>query len=199
LKMELMVETPQALLALPDIFRAVRGRCRGAHFGAYDYLALIGIAGTHQSLLHAGCDFARSMMKVSLAGRGVFLSDGATNVLPIGDRASVQQAWRIHFGHVRHSLANGLYQGWDLHPAQLVSRYMAVYSFFRDGLDDAVKRLRRFHESSEQATLTGPIFDDAASALGLEKHLHRAINCGAILRDELNRPIETNPPFAKQS
>ena len=36
-----------------------------------------------------------------------------------------------------HSLCNGLYQGWDLHPAQFPTRYAAVYCFFLEGYDDA--------------------------------------------------------------
>ena len=33
---------------------------------------------------HPACDFARQMMLVSLAGTGIHLSDGATNILPVG-------------------------------------------------------------------------------------------------------------------
>ena len=51
------------------------------------------------------------------------------------NRASVHRAWRLHYDDVRHSLSNALYQGWDLHPAQLPTRYAALYAFFLEGLD----------------------------------------------------------------
>ncbi len=185
LKFEFMVETTQSVLMLPKILQASRGRCIGVHFGTYDYTAANGIIATHQHMLHPACDFARSMMKIALSGRGVFLSDGGTNVMPVGDRTSVHRAWQLHFHHVRHSLINAFYQGWDLHPAQLVSRYAAVYSFFREGFEEAAARLRKFLEKSAQATLTGDVFDDAATAIGLMNYLRRAVSCGALTRGEI--------------
>jgi citrate lyase beta subunit len=185
LKFEFMVETTQSVLMLPEILEAGRGRCTAAHFGTYDYTAANGIIAAHQHMLHPACDFARNMMKVALAGRGIFLSDGGTNIMPVGDRAAVHRGWQFHFAHVRHSLENAFYQGWDLHPAQLVSRYAAVYSFFREGLEEATSRLRNFLEKSAQATLTGDVFDDAATGLGLMNYLNRAVNCGAVSKSEL--------------
>jgi citrate lyase beta subunit len=180
LKFEFLVETPPALDALPAILQAGRGRCTGAHLGAYDYMASIGIPATEQHLQHPACDFVRNRMKLAFSGRGVFLADGATNLMPIGDRASVHRGWETHFKDVRRSLANGFYQGWDLHPAQLVSRYAAVYSFFLEGWPDVAARLRNFQEKSARATVTGSTFDDAATIRGLVSYLDRARNCGAI-------------------
>ena len=107
---------------------------------------------------HPACDFAQHMMQVAFAGTGVWLSDGATNIMPVPihraararahrradreNRAVVHRAWRLHADDIRHSLVNGFYQGWDLHPAQLVTRYAAVYAFFLEGLDAASERLR---------------------------------------------------------
>ena len=89
-------------------------------------------------MTHPACDFAKHVMQVALAGTGIWLSDGATNIMPIGiARASCTAPWRLHAEHVRHSLVTGFYQGWDLHPAQLPSRYAAVYAFFLEGLDAA--------------------------------------------------------------
>jgi citrate lyase beta subunit len=120
-----------------------RGRIVAAHFGTYDYTASLGITAAHQHMRHPACDFARSVMQVALAGTDVWLSDGATNVLPVGkDPAVIRQAWRLHYDDIRHSLMNGFYQGWDLHPAQLVTRYAAVYAFFLESLDAASERLR---------------------------------------------------------
>ena len=85
---------------------------------------------------------------------------------------------------MRHSLVTGFYQGWDLHPAQLPSRYAAVYAFFLEGLDAASERLTNFVQKAAQATLVGDVFDDAATGQGLLNYFLRAMNCGAITEDE---------------
>ena len=94
----------------------------------------------------------------------------------------MHRAWRLHADDVRHSLVNGFYQGWDLHPAQLPTRYAAVYAFFLEGLDAASERLRNFVDKAAQATLVGDVFDDAATGQGLLNFFLRGINCGAITR-----------------
>jgi citrate lyase beta subunit len=194
-KMEMMVETPQSIFMLPALKEAARGRCVAAHFGTYNYTASLGITAAHQHMLHPACDFARSMMQASLAGTGLWLSDGATNIMPVapnrGDsltpeqalenRTVVHRAWKLHHDHIRHSLDNAFYQGWDLHPAQLPTRYATVYSFFLEGLDAASERLRNFISKAAQATIVGDVFDDAATGQGLLNYFLRAINCGAIL------------------
>ena len=78
----------------------------------------------------------------------------------------------------------GFYQGWDLHPAQLPSRYAAVYGFFLEGLAAASDRLRNFVQKAAQATLVGDVFDDAATGQGLLNYFLRAMNCGAITEAE---------------
>ncbi len=180
--MEVMIETPQSVLLLPQMIEAAQGLLTGAHFGAYDYTAALGIAAPQQDMLHPACDFARSMMQLHFAGTGIQLSDGATNILPIGD---VHSGWRIHAAHIRHSLESGFYQSWDLHPAQLVSRYAAVYAFFLDGLDESSERLKNFIERAAQATRVGGVFDDAATAQGLLNYFLRAIDCGALTDSEV--------------
>jgi citrate lyase beta subunit len=190
LRFELMVETTQSIfamdgtVALPRLVAEGGGRIVGAHFGTYDYTAACGITAAHQHMLHPVCDFAKLVMQVALAGTGIWLSDGATNIMPIGGREIVHRAWRLHAGHVRHSLVNGFYQGWDLHPAQLPTRYAAVYSFFLEGLDAASDRLRNFVQKAAQATLVGDVFDDAATGQGLLNYFLRAMNCGAITEEE---------------
>ena len=142
--------------------------------------------------------FAHHMTKVALSHIGIFLSDGATNVMPIaphrGDNLSFEQqqenqdsvhnAWRIGFNHTTHSLINGLYQGWDLNPAQLPMRYAATYNFFLSSYSDATHRLKTFVERAAISTLTGDIFDDAATGQGLLNFFLKAINCGAITEEE---------------
>ena len=207
LRFELMVETTQSIINargdsnLPHFLDAARGRCVAMHFGVYDYTASCAITAAQQTMVHPACDFARHVMQVSLGGTGVWLSDGATNVLPVGphraeegesltpqqvseNRAVVHRAWRLHYEHVQHSLRHAFYQGWDLHPAQFPTRYAAVYAFFLDGLDAAADRLRNFVEKAAKATLIGDIFDDAATGQGLLNFFLRAINCGAISPEE---------------
>ena len=210
LKFELMIETTQSIInsrgeiSLPLLLRAARGRCTAAHFGTYDYTASCQITAAHQHMLHPACDFAKHMMQVAFSGTGLWLSDGATNIMPVAPHRaaegqqlspeqidenvkSVHRAWRVHFSHVRHSLTNGFYQGWDLHPAQLPTRYSAVYSFFLESLDAASERLRNFVEKAAKATLVGDVFDDAATGQGLLNYFLRATNCGAITEEEATR------------
>jgi citrate lyase beta subunit len=190
LRFELMVETPQVIVAadgrclLPALVAAGEGRVSAAHFGTYDYTAYLGITAAQQRMRHPACDFAKQVMQVALAGTGVQLSDGSTAVLPVGDRASVHRAWKLHYDDVIHSLAGGFYQGWDLHPAQLVTRYAAVYAFFLAGAEAAAQRLRNFIEKAAQATLVGSDFDDAATGQGLLNYFLRGIGCGAVTEAE---------------
>jgi len=207
LKMEMMIETTQSIINhegrinLPLLLEAARGRCTAAHFGTYDYTASCSITAAHQHMMHPACDFAKHMMQVSFAGTGLWLSDGATNIMPVGphraaegaqltpnqidrNRAVVHRAWKLHYDHIQHSLVGGFYQGWDLHPAQLPTRYAAVYAFFLEGLDAASERLRNFVEKAAKATLVGDVFDDAATGQGLLNYFLRAINCGALTEDE---------------
>ncbi|HEY3215542.1 MAG TPA: phosphoenolpyruvate kinase [Candidatus Eisenbacteria bacterium] len=208
LQVELMIETPQAILepggrvAPPRLVAAARGRCRSVHFGTYDYTALLGITAPHQSHTHPACDFARHIMQVSLAQTGVILSDGATTVMPIAphragkagpplspaqleeNRRAVHAAWKLHYDNVRSSLRHGIYQGWDLNPAQLPIRYAAVFAFFLEGRAEAARRLRGFIEKAAQATLSGNLFDDAATGQGLLNYFLRGINCGALTEQE---------------
>jgi hypothetical protein len=205
LKLEMMIELAHGLfdehgaLLLPQLLGAAEGRCVGAHFGTYDFTASYGITAAHQRMDHPACDFALDLMKAAFAETGVFLSDGATNVMPVpihrGDNLTVSQsrentaavhaAWRLSHDHVRRSLIRGFYQGWDLHPAQLPVRYAACYAFFLEGFDAAAKRLRNFVEQAAKATLVGEVFDDAATGQGLLNYFLRALACGAVSLDEL--------------
>jgi citrate lyase beta subunit len=188
LRLELMIETPQSIIAadgtsaLRTLVTAGQGRVRGAHFGTYDYTALCGITASWQHMRHPACDFARHMMQVALGQSGVWLSDGATNVLPIAP--DVRRAWKQHYDDIQHSLMNGYFQGWDLHPAQLPSRYAAIYSFFLSALPAATTRLRNFVEKAAQATLVGDVFDDAATGQGLLNFFVRGLNSGALTLEE---------------
>jgi citrate lyase beta subunit len=208
LKFEMMIETTQSIINhngeinLPLLLGAAEGRCVAAHFGTYDYTAGCNITAAHQHMLHPACDFAKNMMQVSFAGTGIWLSDGATNIMPVAphrfaeggpqltaeqideNRQVVHRAWKLHYDHIQHSLITGFYQGWDLHPAQLPTRYAAVYSFFLQSLEAASERLKNFVEKAAKATLVGDVFDDAATGQGLLNYFLRAINCGALTEEE---------------
>jgi citrate lyase beta subunit len=189
-RFEIMIEQTQAVLdasgkvAMPALVDAGRGRCIAAHFGTYDYTASCGVTAAHQHMRHFACDFAKHCMQVSLGGTGIWLSDGATNVMPIGDRTTVHAAWRLQARDVRHSLVGGYYQGWDLHPAQLVARYAAVYAFYLESLPAATARLSNFVGKAARATLVGDVFDDAATGQGLLNFFLRGLGCGAIAEAE---------------
>ena len=191
LKIEIMIETTQALLSqngvshMPLIYKAAEGRCRGAHFGTYDYTASFDITAAHQIMQHPACDFALQMMKLTFAGTGVWLSNGATSVMPIGDTATVHKAWKLAYDDTVHSLEMGYYQGWDLNPAQIPIRYVACYTFFLQSLEQASIRLKNFIEKAAQATLVGDVFDDAATGQGLLNFFLRALNSGAITEAEI--------------
>ena len=228
LRIEIMIESPRAIfnergeVGVLPLVAAARGRCIGAHFGPYDYTASLDIAAPTNALTHSASDFAREIMQVALAGTGVALSDGPTNILPIpphtaGEAAAkgqsapltakergenavvVHRAWRLHFQNIRHALAAGFYQGWDLHPAQLPVRYAATYSFLLENLDSTSRRMRNFIDAAAQATRLGHVFDDAAMAQGLLNYFRQAINCGALTPTELESRTTLTPADLRAS
>ena len=161
LRFEIQVETPQAILG-PDgtalvarMVHASDGRCTALHYGTYDYSAFCGIAAAYQCLEHPAADHAKAVMQAAAAGTGVRLSDGSTNILP-GRRRPAACAAGQHVRLVRRSLERGYYQGWDLHPAQLPSRYAATFAFYRGGFPSAAARLRNYVEQTGSASWTNP-------------------------------------------
>jgi citrate lyase beta subunit len=186
LRFEIQVETPQSILG-PDgtalvarMIHAADRRCTGLHFGTYDYTAFCGIAAEYQSMAHPAADHAKLVMQAAAAGTGLRLSDGSTNVLPVGDAQAVRLGWTLHRDLVRRSLERGFYQGWDLHPAHLPSRYAATFGFYLDALGPAAERLRRYTERQASA-----IADEPATARALADFLLRAVECGATSADEV--------------
>jgi hypothetical protein len=208
LKMEVMIEDLRTIIgldgriALPQLLDHADGRCVAAHFGTYDFTASNNITAAYQAMDHWHCTWAKAFMTNSFASTGIWLSDGATNVMPVpvhrvadGGPAltdaqkkenveSVHAAWALHTRHIRNSLVHGYYQGWDLHPAQLPTRYAALYAFFLEALPAASARLSNFIAKAAQATLVGDVFDDAATGQGLLNFFLRGINCGALQEDE---------------
>lgn len=194
LKFEVQVETPQAVLGsdgtalVARMIHAGGGRVTGLHYGTYDYSASLGVAAAYQSMEHPVADHAKDVLQVAAAGTGVFVSDGSTNVLPVGERDQVRAAWRLHVRLVRRSLARGIYQGWDLHPAQLPSRFVATYSFYREGLATAADRLRAYVHGGDSGYL-----DEPATAAALAAYVLRGVECGAVDPAEVDKLIGIEP------
>ena len=195
LRFEIQIETPQAILG-PDgaalvapMITAAAGRCAGLHYGTYDYSASLGIAAAFQSMAHPAADHAKAVLQVAAAETGIAVSDGSTNVLPVGDTAAVRHAWQLHAGLVRRSLERGFYQGWDLHPAQLASRYAATFRFFTDGLAEARARLAAY-----QARVQTGIADEPATVRALTDYLARGVACGAIAAEPAIGTERTSAP-----
>jgi citrate lyase beta subunit len=192
LRFEVQIETPQVILG-PDgaapVARLVHesaGRLAGLHFGTYDYTAALGISAGYQAMDHPAAEHAKQVMALAAAGSAVRVSDGSTNLLPVGDRVAVHRAWAVHARLVRRSLVRGFYQGWDLHPAQLPSRYVATYLFFRDGLDHVGHRLAAYLGNVGEAG-EGAHLDEPATAQAMARFVLRGVDCGAVTAQEVER------------
>jgi len=186
LRFELQIETPQSVVGesgtvtVAQLVHVAGGRCVGLHYGTYDYSAAVGVAAAFQSMEHPAADQAKALMQIAAAGTGVRLSDGSTNVLPVGTRAAVLDGWRLHARLVRRSLERAYYQGWDLHPAQLPTRFAATYGFYREALPAAAGRLRAYLDK-----IAGGVLDEPATARALADVLVRGLDCGAVDEDEV--------------
>jgi citrate lyase beta subunit len=190
LRFELQIETPQSILG-PDgtalvarMIHAGDRRVTALHYGTYDYSAFCGIPAAQQSMEHPVADHAKLVMQAAAAGTGVRLSDGSTNVLPVGDEDAVRHGWELHARLVRRSLQRGYYQGWDLHPAQLPTRFAATYAFYREGFAAAAQRLRNYLEKAGGAG-SGAVMDEPATARALSDFVVRGLDCGALHSDEV--------------
>ena len=188
LRFEVQFETPRSVvdasgaIAARAIVEASGGRLSAMHFGVFDYTASLGLMPWEQRLDHPANDFAREAVQVALAGSGVAVSDGSTNVVPASDRTEdVHAVWRRHAADVRHSLRAGFPQGWDLHPAHLVSRYAAVYGWLLPHLDDAAERVLAWRGRSS----AGAILDEPSTVTSLLRFLRFAASSGAVEEDEV--------------
>jgi hypothetical protein len=196
---ELMAETPEAILLIDELVGVSPHRTRAVHFGAYDYNSELGITGGHQDIWHPASAFAKSFIQLKLAGSGVRISDSVTTLMPIGphkdaesgtpehieNRERIRHALSAHYANITESMRRGFFQSWDLHPGQLVARYAAVFSFFRKEADSQAERLRGFLNRSTKATMTGNQFDDAASAQGCLNFFRRAHSSGALTERQI--------------
>ncbi|MGW2638544.1 DUF6986 family protein [Streptomyces sp. NPDC001348] len=186
---EIQIETSQAVLAtdgtatVARLIQAAEGRVTGLHYGTFDYSACLGVSAAHQASDHPAADHAKAVMQVAAAGTGVRVSDGSTNVLPVGATETVHDAWRLHYGLTRRALARAYYQGWDMHPGHLPTRYAAVFAFYREGFEQAAARLARY-----AGRTGGDVMDEPATAKALSGYLLRGLDCGALDLAEVARP-----------
>lgn len=209
---ELMIESPRALfddrggLALPALIEAARGRAEVVHLGAYDLTADLGVTAGDQRLDHPYCDLARMLMQLSVS-HAVGVADGATTLMPIPPKgatpeasaAAVHAAWKAHARNVRRAADFGIWQGWDLHPAQLPARYGALFAYFLERRAALAERLRMFVERATHATRVGQAFDDAATGQGLLTFFLRGAACGALDEDDLRATTLTTAELASTS
>ncbi|MFZ3555498.1 MULTISPECIES: DUF6986 family protein [unclassified Streptomyces] len=178
---EIQIETSQSILGgdgtatVARMIEAAEGRATGLHYGTFDYSACLGVSAAYQASDHPAADYAKAVMQVAAAGTGVRVSDGSTNVLPVGSTAKVHDAWRLHFGLTRRALARAYYQGWDMHPGHIPTRYAAVFAFYREGFEAAAARLAAYARQAE-----GDIADEPATAKALAGYLLRGLDCGAL-------------------
>lgn len=186
LRFEIQIETPQSIIG-PDgttlvarFVHAAQGRCLALHYGTYDYSAYCNIAPQYQSMEHPVADFAKANMQAAAAGTGVWLSDGSTNILPTGSLPERLAGWRLHARLVDRSLRQGFYQGWDLHPAQLITRYAATYAFYRRGAATAIERLQTYRALALGEHVESPYLDEPATAKMLAGFVLRGKHCGAL-------------------
>ncbi|MFF4209485.1 DUF6986 family protein [Streptomyces sp. NPDC001796] len=185
---EIQIETSQAVLAadgtatVARMIHAADGRATGLHYGTFDYSACLGVSAAHQASDHPAADHAKAVMQVAAAGTGVRVSDGSTNVLPVGPTEQVHDAWRLHYRLTRRALARAYYQGWDMHPGHLPTRYAAVFAFYREGFQQAAARLARYADRT-----AGDVLDEPATAKALSGYLLRGLDCGALDMGEVTR------------
>jgi citrate lyase beta subunit len=185
---EIQIETSQSILAadgtaaVARMIDAAEGRATGLHYGTFDYSACLGVSAAYQASDHPAADHAKAVMQVAAAGTGVRVSDGSTNVLPVGTTEKVHDAWRLHYGLTRRALARAYYQGWDMHPGHLPTRYAAVFAFYREGFEQAAARLSAYANHAG-----GDVMDEPATAKALSSYLLRGIDCGALDTAEVAR------------
>lgn len=188
LGVELQVEVPHVIGGVtPEdalVTLSRHPRVRALHFGTYDYTSAQGILPSQQRSTHPVARHATRVMQVAAAINVIEVCDGSLNRLPVGDAEQRIAAWNAHAEMVRDGLQTGLPQGWDLHPAQLITRYLAAFDVLRAEAPDAQRRLRAALGLGHDAA-AGAVLDEPATLRMLGALLARAIRRGALAADEL--------------
>ncbi|WP_078278015.1 DUF6986 family protein [Mycobacteroides franklinii] len=186
LRFELQIESPQAVLGadgtvpLAKAIHLARGRLTALHYGTYDYSAACGIAAEYQSLEHPVADHAKAVMLAAAAQTGVWVCDGSTQVNPDGSPEQQAAALTRHHRLVTRALERGYWQGWDMHPGHLVTRWLATYGFHRRALAVAGPRIVAYLQRQG-----GGVVDEPATAQALAAGVLRGLDCGAYTDDEV--------------
>ncbi|SNT07879.1 DUF6986 family protein [Rhodococcoides kyotonense] len=186
LRFELQIESPQAIVGsdgtatLARALRLAHGRCTSMHYGTYDYSAACGITSAQQSLAHPVADHAKNVILAAAAQTGVWVSDGSTQVVPTGTPSDVEAAIQRHHGLVTRSLERGFYQGWDMHPGHLATRWAATFAFFRQAMPTAASRVAAYLARQDSG-----VMDEPATAQALAGVLVRGLDSGAVTELEL--------------
>lgn len=160
------------------------GRVSGLHFGTYDYTAALGIHPEQQRLDHPAAVYAKLAMQLAAAGTGVRISDGSTNRVP--NLKDNFMSWTHHAELVRHSLALGIPQGWDMHPLHLPTRFMCVNAYYLAGRDAAIQRLTDYMQNA-----SGDVLDEPASVRSIARFLVDGVRHGAFDLLDIERTAET--------
>lgn len=219
---DLMIESPSAVISggklnIGNIIDAAGERCLAINIGIYDFTSMLGVAAQSQEYKHPFAGLLRLLLKMEIVQKRIYLSDGATHILPVeiygkekdsahpndalrsANRDAIHKAWRLAYNNNLHSLYYGIYQGWDLHPYQLIPRYVALYKYFLNDLSNSIERMKNFLGSDTNQSLTSHFFDDAASALGLYNYFVKAASCGAITDDDIKPLGLTCNDFVKKT
>ena len=166
---------PTDVATVARMIHAAASRCVGLHYGTFDYSAACGVAASYQSLAHPVADHAKAVMQVAAAGTGVRLSDGSTNVLPVGTPEQVRAPCGCTRGWSAARWSGATTRAGTCTPGHLVTRYLAAYGFYREGLDAAADRLRGYLSRTG-----GGVLDEPATAQALASFLTRGLHCGAL-------------------
>ena len=186
LRFELQIESPQAVLGadgtatLAKAIHLGQGRLTALHYGTYDYSAACGVAAEHQSLEHPVADHAKAVMLAAAAQTGVWVCDGSTQVIPDGTLEQQAAALTRHHRLVTRALERGYWQGWDMHPGHLITRWLATYGFHRRALAVAGPRIVAYLQRQG-----GGVIDEPATAQALAAGVLRGLDCGAYSPDDV--------------
>ncbi len=177
-KYEIMVETAEIarsihrIAPLSKITDYLGTRLLGLHIGIYDYLSELGVPPSAQGQNH----FFIQQLEYFLVSNFSHLeiSDGVNQSIP--NSGNLMEAMKILKCQYRLNLEKmdrGINRGWDIHPFQLVARYLALICFFEKNTANMQQRYENFTNSNQKAQKLGVIFDDAASMRGVESFLER--------------------------
>ncbi|WP_220190836.1 DUF6986 family protein, partial [Mesomycoplasma flocculare] len=88
-------------------------------------------------------------MRLAAALYGIWVSDGSSNLIPTSaDSDANARAISRHVDLILDALGRGIVQGWDLHPTQLPTRYLANFAFYRTYFGSSAQRLSDYFSRS---------------------------------------------------